>query len=442
MSIFSAMYAGVSGLDAESSALGVIGNNLSNSSTVGFKESREEFDTVLGAAAGTEGAVGGGVQMTSAQQIFSEGSLVNTGLPTDVALSGDGFFVVNGSVGGMSGNFYTRDGQTSLNSNGTLVNPDGLAFEGYAANPDGTFSTTLAPIQVSTSALAPKPTTTVNITANLNSADTPPPALATQPTPPVTPPVTWDPQNPGTSSNFSTSMQVYDSLGNAHTVNVYFANQGNGSWTYHVLAPGSDVAAGTAGQNSEIATGTLTFNSSGALQSNTVTAGGTVSFNGATANQPLAFNFGSPIAGGGTGLNGVTQYGSPDTISTQSQDGYASGSLTGVTIDANGTVEGSYTNGQTLAVAQMGIAKFPSNTGLGQMGQNLWNATPDSGIPAVGTAGTGGRGSLVAGSLEGSNVDMSAQFVDLIAQQSGFQADSKTITTADQMLQTLMQLTQ
>lgn len=429
MSIFSAMYAGVSGLDAESSALGVIGNNLSNSSTVGFKESREEFDTVLGAAAGTEGAVGGGVEMTSAQQIFSEGSLVNTGLPTDVALSGDGFFVVNGSVGGMSGDFYTRDGQTSLNSNGTLVNPDGLAFEGYAANPDGTFSTTLAPIQVSTSALAPKTTTAMSITANLNSADTPPA-------------VAWNAQNPGTSSNFSTSMQVYDSLGNAHTVNVYFANQGNGSWTYHVLAPGSDVAGGTAGQNSEIATGTLTFNSSGALQSNTVTAGGTVSFNGATPNQALTFNFGSPIAGGGTGTDGITQYGSPDTISTQSQDGYASGSLTGVTIDANGTVQGSYTNGQTLAVAQMGIAKFPSNTGLGQMGQNLWNATPDSGIPAVGTAGTGGRGSLVAGSLEGSNVDMSAQFVDLIAQQSGFQADSKTITTADQMLQTLMQITQ
>jgi flagellar hook protein FlgE len=429
MSIYTAMYSGVSGLDAETSALGVIGNNLSNSSTVGFKESRAVFDTVLGSAIGTEGGIGAGVRMQSAQQIFSEGSLINTGLATDVALSGDGFFVVNGSVGGVDGNFYTRAGQTSLNSNGTLVNPDGLAFQGYAAQPDGSFSTTLGPIQVNTAALAPKTTTKLTITANLDSADVPPAAP-------------WDPQNPGPTSNFSTSMPIYDSLGNAHTADVYFTAAGNGSWTYHVLASGSEVQGGTAGQNSEIATGTLTFNTSGALQSNTPTAGGTVSFNGAQANQPLTFDFGTPIASGGTGLDGTTQYGAPDSVSAQSQDGYTSGSLAGVSIDANGVVQGSYTNGQTLAVAQMAVAKFPSDTGLGQAGQNLWTATRDSGLPAMGSAGTGGRGSLVSGSLEASNVDMSSQFVDLIAHQSSFQADSKTITTADQMLQTLMQMKQ
>ncbi len=400
---------------------------LANSNTVGFKESRAVFDSVLGSAVGTQGAVGNGVKMASAQQIFAEGALTSTGLPTDVALAGNGFFVVKGTVGGVDGSFYTRDGQTSLNSNGTLVNPDGLPYQGYAANADGTYASSLGDIQVSTSALAPKTTSTVSVTANLDASQTPPAAP-------------WDPQNPTTTSNFSTSMQVYDSLGNAHSVNVYFQNTGAGDWTYHVLANGSEVSGGTSGQNDEIATGTLNFNTNGALQSNTVTAGGTVGFNGAQGNQPLTFNFGTPIAQGGTGLDGMTQYGAASAVTAQSQDGYASGSLTGVTIDASGVVSGSYTNGQTLAIAKMGVATFASNTGLGQAGQNLWTATQSSGAAAVSTAGTGGAGSLVSGSLENSNVDISTQFVDLIAHQSSFQADSKTITTADQMLQSLIQM--
>jgi flagellar hook protein FlgE len=428
MSIYTALYSGVSGLQAESGALGVIGNNLANSNTVGFKESNAVFENVLGSAVGANGQIGGGVRMATTQQVFAEGALTNTGVPTDVALSGDGFFVVNGSVSGVNGDFYTRAGQTSLNSNGTLVNPDGLAFQGYAANPDGTFSTTPASIQVNTGDLPPKTTATISMTANLD---------ATQ-TPPVLP---WDPQNPGPTSNFSTSMQIYDSLGDAHTVNVYFQNTGAGAWTYHVLANGSEVSGGTAGQNSEIANGTMTYDSTGALQTQTSTAN-TVSFNGASANQALTFNFGTPTSLGGTGLDGITQFGSPSSTAAQSQDGYASGALTGVTIDANGVVNGAYTNGQTIAVAQLAVAKFSSNTGLAQQGQNVWSATSQSGLAALGGAGTGGRGALVSGSLENSNVDISTQFVDLIAHQSSFQADSKTITTAEQMLQSLITMTQ
>jgi flagellar hook protein FlgE len=428
MSIYTALYSGLSGLQAESGSLSVIGNNLANSNTVGFKESEAVFDNVLGSAIGANGNVGGGVAMVGTQQIFAEGSITNTGVPTDVALQGDGFFVVNGSVGGVGGDYYTRDGQTSLSSNGTLVNPDGLAFQGYSANPDGTYATTPATIQVNTAALAPKETTTINVTANLNATSIPPTAA-------------WDPQNPGTTSNFSTSMQIYDSLGNAHTVNVYFQNTGPGDWTYHVLANGSEVSGGTAGQNSEIATGTLTYNSAGALQSEASAAGGTVTFNGAQTNQPLNFNFGPSIASGGTGLGGTTQFGSPSSVSAQSQDGYASGSLTGVTIDANGVVNGAYTNGQEIPIAKLAVAKFQSNTGLAQAGQNVWSATNESGIATLGTAGNGGRGSLVTGSLESSNVDVSTQLVELITQQSSFQADSKTITTADQMLQSVLQMT-
>lgn len=429
MSILDAMYSGVSGLTAESDALDVIGNNLANTNTVGFKESRAIFENVLGAAVGSEGSIGAGVRMSTAQQIFAEGSLENTGNATDVALSGDGFFMVNGNVSGVNGTFYTRAGETSLNANGTLVNPDGLAFQGYAANSTGGFSTAIGDITVNTAALSPKTTTTMTVTANLNSSDTPP-ALP------------WNAQNAVATSNFSTSMQVYDSLGDAHTVSVYYQNTGTGTWTYHVLANGSEVQGGTPGQMSEIATGNLDFNSNGSLQSNTVTAGGTVSFTGATANQPLTFNFGTPVASGGTGLNGITQFGSTDTITAQSQDGYASGALSSLSIDDSGVVSGVYTNGQTIAIAQMAVAKFQNDQGLGQAGQNCWTATQDSGQAAVGSAGTGGRAAIVSGSLEESNVDIATQFTDLIAHQRGFEANSKTITTADQMLQDVLAMKQ
>jgi flagellar hook protein FlgE len=429
MSIYSAMYSGVSGLQAEDGALGVIGNNLANTNTVGFKESRAIFETVLGGTVGQEGTVGGGVRMATAQQIFSEGSMQSTGQPTDVAISGDGFFVVNGNVAGVTGDYYTRAGQTSLNAGGTLVNPDGLALQGYMSNGDGTFSTNLSSIHVNTAALPPQASTSLSVTANLDSTATPP-ALP------------WDPQNPANTSNFSTSLQVFDSLGNAHTMSEYFQNTGPGQWTYHVLGNGSEIAGGTAGQNDEIATGTMTFNTAGALQTNTLTAGGTVSFTGATANQPLALNFGTPIASGGTGMDGVTQFGSPSSVSAQSADGYTSGALASIQIDSSGVVDGVYSNGQTIAVGQLAIAKFQSDTGLGQAGQNLWTATSDSGAAAFGQAGSGGRGALVSGSLEASNVDIATQFTDLIAHQTGFEASSKTITTADQMLQALIAMKQ
>jgi flagellar hook protein FlgE len=429
MSIYNAMYSGVSGLMAEDDALRVIGNNLANTNTIGFKESRAIFETVLGGSVGQEGAIGGGVQMTTAQQIFAEGSLQTTGQPTDVAISGDGFFVVNGNVGGINGNFYTRAGETSLSANGTLVNPDGMAFQGYMSNGNGTFSTNLSSIQVNTAALPPQPSTTLSVTANLDSTATPP----TLP---------WDAQNPSNTSNFSTSLQVYDSLGDPHTLSVYFQNTGPGTWTYHVLGNGSEITGGTPGQNDEIATGNLTFSTAGALESNTLTAGGTVSFIGANPGQALAYDFGTPIASGGTGMDGITQFGSPSSVSAQSADGYASGALSSIQIDSSGVVDGVYSNGQTIAIGQLAVAKFQSDTGLGQAGQNLWTATADSGAAADGQAGTGGRGALVSGSLESSNVDIATQFTDLIAHQTGFEASSKTITTADQMLQDLIAMVQ
>ena len=182
-------------------------------------------------------------------------------------------------------------------------------------------------------------------------------------------------------------MEVYDSLGKAHNVQVYFRDEGNNQYSYHMLANGGEVQGGVQGQNVEIATGTMTFNTDGSLQSNNLTNGGTVSFNGATPNQAIACNFGTPTSAGGTGLDGITQFGSPSSVTAQSQDGYASGALSSVSVDGTGIVQGIYTNGQTLPIAQLAIAKFRSNDGLGRAGQNLWIQTPNSGDPAIGAAG-------------------------------------------------------
>jgi flagellar hook protein FlgE len=426
MSILTAMYSGVSGLAAEGQALGVVGDNVANTSTVGFKQSRSVFADVLGGAAGTN-ALGGGVRFVKAQQLFAQGTILNTGQPTDLALSGDGFFVVQGTVDGQQGNYYTRAGQSALRADGTLVNPEGLAFLGYKANTDGTYQAASTPIVVPTAALPPKMTTKLTVTANLDSKAT-------------TPVAAWDPLNPSATSNYSTSMQVYDSLGTAHSIDIYMRNTGPGAWEYHALANGAEIAGGAAGTPSEIASGTLTFDTTGALSTSAISSGGTASFNGATPGQPLTFDFGTPTATGGTGLGGTTGFGSPSSVSSQGQDGYASGDLTGVKIDGDGTVNGTYSNGQRIPVAKLAIGKFRSNDGLGRAGHGLWIQTKESGDAALGAAGSGGRAAVVSGALEQSNADIAQQFVDLIAHQRAFQANSKTITTSDEMLNDIVNL--
>jgi flagellar hook protein FlgE len=313
-----------------------------------------------------------------------------------------------------------------------LSNPAGLKVQGYAANGDGTFAASISDVKAPTAALPARATQNVEVTANLDAAAK---AIDTATMP-------WDPQNPANTSNFSTTMSVYDSLGNAHTLDIYFRKSDTvaNSWDYHVVTKGDDVVGGTAGQNFEIGTGgTMSFTSDGAL--NTVTGTNlTVDFNNATAGQAITLDFGTPIGSGGTGLDGTTQFAGASNVSSQSQDGYASGDFSGVSIDGTGVVEGLYTNGQKIAMAQLAIAKFRSNDGLGRAGQNLWIETRDSGAAAMGTAGSGGRASVAAGTLEQSNVDIAQQFVDLIAHQRAFQANSKTITTADEMLQELQNI--
>jgi len=442
--VLRAMYSGVSGLRAEGEALGVVGDNIANINTTGFKAQRALFEDVLGHSilAGTASSMpGSGVRVGDIQQMFTQGTLQNTGVSTDVALNGDGFFTVKGTVDGVTSNFYTRAGTFTINRDGNLVNPAGLHVQGYAANGDGTFDASISDVKAPTAALPARATTSLEITANLDSAATAintaaivgPPAVAANP---------WDPQNPANTANFSTTMTTYDSLGNAHTMDVYFRKSDTvaNTWDYHVLTDGADVTGGTAGQNFEIGSGTLGFTTNGALNTIATTVPIAVDFVGATAGQAITLDFGTSIGAGGTGLDGTTQFAGSSNVSSQSQDGYASGDFSGVSIDGTGIVQGLYTNGQKIDMAQLAIAKFRSNDGLGRAGQNLWIETRDSGTAAMGTAGSGGRGATSAGALEGSNVDLAEEFVGLIQHQRSFSANSKTITTADEMLQELINI--
>ncbi|HTQ07615.1 MAG TPA: flagellar hook protein FlgE [Polyangiaceae bacterium] len=423
----SAMNSGVSGLMAENDAISVVGDNIANVNTTGFKSQRAIFEDVLGHSilAGTSASLpGSGVQVGKIQQMFTQGSLSTTGVSTDLALNGDGFFTVKGAVDGLQGNFYTRAGNFNIDANGYVVNPNGLQLQGYMANSDGTYQTSISSLKVPTSALPAHATQNATITANLD-------ANAAVPANP------FDVTDPANTSNYSTAMTVYDSLGQAHDVDVYFAKTAAGTYDWHAVAKGDDLNPPQPGVNVELGTGTLNFTTDGALNSvsaNTFTA----DFNGATAGQTVTLNFGTSIAAGGTGLDGTTQYSSPSNVSSQSQDGYASGDFSGVAVDGQGVVTGLYTNGQQLAIGQLAIAKFRSNDGLGRAGQNLWIETRESGSVAMGTASSGGRGAVSAGSLEGSNVDLATEFVNLIQHQRSFSANSKTITTADEMLQELI----
>jgi flagellar hook protein FlgE len=427
--VLRAMFSGVSGLRAESEAIGVVGDNIANVNTVGFKSQRAVFQDVLGHSilAGTSSALpGSGVRVGDVQQLFTQGSIANTGVDTDVALNGDGFLVVAGTVDGITSNFYTRAGQFNIDHDGFLVNQQSLNVQGYKANADGTLQASVSDLQVPTSSLAPFATNEITITANLDSRE---------------PVKVFDIADPAGTSNKSTSITVFDSLGTAQTLDIYFNNQGGNLYSYNVVADGGELAGGTAGTPTLVSTGTLQFTSDGALQTATAPALAVSFASGATANQAIDLNFGEDITqDGSTGLAGTTQFASDTAVSSQSQNGYASGEFSGLAIDGTGLVQGLYTNGQKITIGQLAVAKFRSNDGLGRAGQNLWIETRESGTAALGAAGAGGRASVSAKALEQSNVDLGEEFVGLIQHQRSFSANSRTITTADEMLQELINI--
>ena len=430
MSLVSSMYTSANGLEAHSDAMNVVSDNIANVNTVGYKQGTARFSDVIAATPdmAPNGKLGQGATVSQVSEAFTQGALLATGLSTDVALQGDGFFIVKGDYQGANNSFYTRAGQFHIDSGGLLVNADSLPIQGYMANSSGSLqASVLGNLNLAGSqSMPPLTTANISVVANLDSNA-------------AVPVNAWDPTSPSTTSNFSTSVTLYDSRGEAHNVDIYFRNDGASTYEFHAMVNGAEVSGGVAGTPFEMQTGTLTFDSTGALASQSTNAA-TVDFNNATPGQAVAFTFGDDIANGGTGLKGVTSYASTSTTHAIEQDGYAEGQLTGLAISGEGILQGRYTNGTTRTIGQIAVAKFTNDQGLERVGGTLYVSTLDSGPPAVGAPGSGGRGSVAAGSLEQSNVNLSQEFINLMTYERGFQANTRTVHASDEMLQELVNL--
>ena len=435
MSLLTSMYSAASGLAATTDELSVVGDNISNSQTVGFKASRTVFaDAMTQQLAAGQGEQGLGVRTLTVQKLMSQGAFTTTNQDTDMAIQGNGMFVLKGSYGGTGGTFYSRAGQFTIDKNGYMVNGEGLRVQGLQADTLGDVSSgLLGDLQVGNASAPAKPTDSITVRGNLDSTATP-----TQNADAVTGYLGWNVTNAKGTSNFSTSMVCYDSLGKPVQLDVYFCMSSVGDWIYHAVTEGAGQTGGTAGPT-EVATGELKFDTSGRLTSNATTLN---NFNPANAinPQPLTFNFGSGIDAGGTGLDGITQYAADSAMSFVTQAGFTSGSLARLSIGGDGKITGGFTNGQSRVLGQLVLGNFKAPDQLARLGGSLYQETSTSGPGTLGTPATADRGSISAGALEQSNVDIAQEFINMIAAQRGFEADSKTLTTADQLLNDLMMI--
>jgi flagellar hook protein FlgE len=431
MAIIGTMYSGISGLIANGLAMEIIGNNLANINTPAFKASRGDFSDILSSTADSGATVGRGSQLEAVSQVFTQGGLQSTESVTDMAIEGAGFFLLSSEVN--DGNFYTRAGNFQINSTGYVVNPNGYFLQGYVLDADGEVTGTPSDIRIGNAPLEPKPTghgTGIEIYSNLDAnAELNPGGVA------------FDATDPDATSNFSASITVYDSLGESHQVTAYFRktaeNPTGNTWEWNAVTPADDHATGV---DTICANGTLEFNTDGGLVTETTTASSFDFSGGATQAQAIAFDFGDAISDGGTGFSGSTQFGAQSAVSFQSQDGSGPSYLQSISIDTDGIIMGKYNNGETVQFAQISMANFNTPEKLTQVGGNVYQETTQSGPPIIGVADTAGNGRIFSNTLEMSNVDMAQQFVQMITTQRGYQANSRSISTTDEMLTELLNL--
>jgi flagellar hook protein FlgE len=401
---------GLSGLNAAARNLDVIGNNVANANTTGFKQGRAEFADVYAntLASSANSAIGLGVGVAAITQQFAQGSITTTNSPLDAAINGGGFFRLsnNGSIS------YSRNGQFQLDKSGYVVNSNGSRLTGFPVDASGQITTgAAAELKISSGDLAPKATTEVDLVLNLDSRK-------------ALPVGTFDPTDASTYSS-ATSMNVFDSQGNAQTLSVYFVKSAtNNTWDVQAALNGTVLGAAPIG--------TLTFNADGSLD----TAASAVPYaltltstTGATFTTPIPLDF-----------TNSTQFGAAFGVNAATQDGFAAGKLTGLAIDGSGTIMGRYSNGQSKVQGQIALATFANMQGLSPTGGNQWLETAFSGAPLVGAPGSSGIGLLQSGALEESNVDLTQELVNMITAQRNYQANAQTIKTQDQVLQTLVNL--
>ena len=404
----------LSGLKAQSQAINTTGNNLANMNTDGFKQSavnfKDLFSEFLGVSSGFQ--TGLGVSPPISTQLFTQGPIQSSLSGLAAAVQGDGFFVVKSPA---DQQLFTRDGNFLLDSTGVLKTQTGERVQGWMASASGAINTSGVPGDIalpSGAILPPVATQSFSMNANLDASA-------------------------AINSTYSQPLTVVDSLGNTHDLTLNFKKTAINTWTYDVTIPGDDLTAGTPGTQVSLLTtpGTLTFNSNGTMS----TAGGTTPASATAAGlkdgaADLVMNWNLFDANG----NGtLTQFGQPSSVGGSKQDGTQAAQLTSVSIDNGGQIVATFSNGQKRVEAQLALASIQNPTSLQNAGNNNFASTSDTANPAIGIPQTADRGQILGGALEGSNVDMATEFTNLIVYQSAYQANSRVISTADQMNQDL-----
>ncbi len=428
MSILSSLFSGISGLNTNGNAMSVIGDNIANVNTVGFKSTSVTFEDLLGASVGRGNAIGAGTELAGLSFDFNQGAFETTGVATDLAIDGRGFFVVKKD----GSNYFTRAGRFYFDKDGVLVNNAGYHVQGFQADEDGNITSRVGDLAIDHNA-PPQATTTVNIAANLD-ARAEAPASA------------FDINDTANTANFSTTLTIYDSLGEPHFLNIYFRKQSALHWEWHAAVPKDDVSNPLSTDESltEVGDGVLTFTEDGALYDETVNNAITIQWANGAATSTIDADFGTNIntEGSATGLDGTTNFGSDSSVVSQTQNGFGPGSLINIGVNQNGDIEGVFSNGGTRVLGRVALATFANRGGLRRLGGGIFVDTTESGQPLVGSPDTGGRGVITSAALEKSNVDLATQFVNMIQIQRGYQANTRTIRTTDQMLVDLIGLIQ
>ena len=454
MGIHHALYSGVSGLSVNSDGMSVISNNIANANTKGFKSDRAEFEDLLSVSLNENSQLGRGARLKAVTTAYTQGAITNTGMITDLGIQGDGFFMVKNAASDVQesgGNFYTRQGSFRFDKDGFVIDSNGGKVQGYMADNRGKLETKLGDVQIVQSSLPPVQTSKITVAANLDIREK---AILQE----------FDLKQPKETSNFSSTFTIYDSWGNGHSSTVYFSKEpGNetNAWKWNAVVDGREIDGGPGPdengnpQLSIIGSGRLEFDLDGkpvmAFKNreglptyiDTVEKSDAVEVkfsNGAVA-QKIQFNFGPDSDDSGAySAQTSTSMASKSITHFHAQDGYEAGYLKTMKIELDGSIRGVYTNGLERKLGAIGMATFSNNQGLQKVGRNNYIATNKSGEPRAGMPLSGTRGSVYASSLEESNVDLAQQFVEMITTQRGFQANSKSITTCDTLLEEIIQL--
>ncbi len=426
MGILSSLYTGVSGMTAQGEALGVIGDNIANSNTTGFKASRAEFQDII--SKNLKGILGGnqigrGVKIGAVNPILSQGNVDPTEKATDLSISGDGYFVLRGT----DGESFTRDGSFHFDKDGYLVTNDNQRVQGFEADEKGRVINKVGHIRFPRVLTPAKATTSIRMELNLDSRSD------------VN--KKFNDKDPFASSHYSTGVEMYDSQGNKHLMTTFFNKVDDGKWEYVGMVDGKEVTGGEEGALKEVCRGRLTFNVDGKLETEEMTESAFNFKNGALQNQKVVIDFGDSIkTDTGKGIEGTKQYGRESDLLSWGQDGASAGTITNMSFNDQGVLTALYSNGEARDLAQICLAKFENPEGLFKVGNNRLKESREGGTPSIGVAGQAGRGKLFAKSLERSTVDLGTEFVNLIQAQRGFQSNAKTITTTDQLLEEVINL--